>query len=54
MTSRDAWRIFEEAIRDSNDIEEAAEWLRANSDVARKMTGAGLLACFEEDIKLKK
>ena len=53
LTSRDAWRVFEDAIRDSNDIEEAAEWLRANSDVARKMTGAGLLACFEEDIKQK-
>ena len=54
LTSRDAWRIFEDAIRNVYTIEEAAEWLRNNQQVARKMTGAGLLDCFEEDIKHKK
>ena len=53
MTSKQAWRIFEDAIRSTNDIEEAYEWLLDNPDVARKMTGAGLLACFEEDISTK-
>jgi len=51
LTSRDAWRIFEDAIRNTNDIEQAYEWLLDNPDVARKMTGAGLMACFEEDIR---
>ena len=54
LTSRDAWRVFEDAIRNVYTIEEAAEWLRKNQQVAKKMTGAGLLACFDEDIKHKK
>jgi hypothetical protein len=53
LTSKQAWRIFEDAISNTNDIEEAYEWLLDNPDVARKMTGAGLLACFEEDISTK-
>ncbi|NBW19545.1 MAG: hypothetical protein EBR82_67385 [Caulobacteraceae bacterium] len=51
LTSRDAWRIFEEAISKTYTIKEAAEWLRKNPQVAKKLTGAGLLACFDEDIK---
>jgi hypothetical protein len=51
LTPKQAWRIFEDAIRDVNGIEEAAEWLRRHPQVAKKMTGAGLLACFDEDIK---
>ena len=54
MTSKEAWRIFEDAIRNLDSLEEAAEWLYAHPMVAKKMTGAGLLACFEEDIKSKK
>ena len=53
LTSKQAWRIFEDAISITNDIEEAYEWLLDNPDVARKMTGAGLLACFEEDLNIK-
>jgi hypothetical protein len=34
-----------------NSVEEAAEWLRENPQVAKKMTGAGLLECFDEDAK---
>lgn len=51
LTPKQAWRIFEEAIRNVYTMEEAAEWLRKNPQVAKKMTGAGLLACFDEDIK---
>ena len=54
LTSREAWRIFEDAIRNLDSLEDAAEWLRNHPIVARKMTGAGLLACFDEDIKAKK
>ena len=54
VTPREAWRIFEDAVRNMNGIAEAAEWLRQHPQVARKMTGAGLLACFDEDIKSKK
>ena len=54
LTSRQAWRIFEDAVRDMSGIAEAAEWLRKHPQIARKMTGAGLLACFDEDIKSKK
>ena len=50
LTSKEAWRIFEEAVAKMDSIEQAAEWLYAHPMVARKMTGAGLLACFEEDI----
>lgn len=46
--------MFEEYVRNVYTIEEAAEWLRKHRGVAKKMTGAGLLACFEEDIKHKK
>ena len=52
MTSKEAWRIFEEAVAKMESVEEAAEWLYANPMVAKKMTGAGLLACFEEDISV--
>jgi len=51
LTPKQAWRIFEDAIRNVHGIDEAAEWLRKNPQVAKKMTGAGLLACFDEDIK---
>ena len=51
LTPKQAWRIFEEAISKTYTIEEAAEWLRKNPQVAKKLTGAGLLACFDEDIK---
>ena len=51
LASREAWRIFENAVNKMNSVEEAAEWLRKNPQVAKKMTGAGLLACFDEDIK---
>ena len=51
MTPKQAWRIFEEAIRNVYTMEEAAEWLRKNPEVSKKMTGAGLLECFDEDIK---
>lgn len=51
MSSKQAWRIFEDAIRNVYTMEEAAEWLRKNPQVAKRMTGAGLLACFEEDVK---
>ena len=40
-----------DAIKDTDDIEKAAEWIRRHPQVAKKMTGAGLLACFDEDIK---
>ena len=51
LSSKQAWRIFEDAISNVYTMEEAAEWLRKNPQVAKKMTGAGLLACFEEDVK---
>lgn len=54
MTSKEAWRVFESAMKDVNSIEEAAKWLRKNEKVAKKMTGMGLLGCFEEDVKTKK
>lgn len=54
LTPKQAWRRFEEYIRNVYTIEEAAEWLRKHPEVARKMTGAGLLACFDEDLKHKK
>jgi hypothetical protein len=54
LTPRQAWRMFEDAIRNVYSIEEAAEWIRKHPQVARKMTGAGLLGCFEEDIKARK
>ena len=54
LTSRQAWRLFEEYIRNVYTIEEAAGWLRKNPQVAKRLTGAGLLECFEEDIKHKK
>ena len=51
LTPKQAWRLFEKYIQNVYTIEEAAEWLRQNPHVAKKMTGAGLLACFDEDIK---
>ena len=54
MTSKEAWRIFENAVAKMNSVEEAATWLRRHPHIARKMTGAGLLRCFDEDIKAKK
>jgi hypothetical protein len=54
LTPKQAWRIFEAAIQSVYTIEEAAAWLRKHPEVARKMTGAGLLGCFEEDLKSKK
>ena len=54
LTPKQAWRLFEEYVRNVYTIEEAAGWLRKHPEVARKMTGAGLLACFDEDVKLKK
>ena len=54
LTPKQAWRLFEEYVRNVYTIEEAAEWLRKHPEVAKKMTGAGLLACFDEDVKLKK
>ena len=54
LTPKQAWRRFEEGISSFYTIEEAYEWLRRNPAVARKMTGAGLLECFEEDLKAKK
>jgi hypothetical protein len=51
LTSKEAWRIFENAVNKMNSVEEAAEWLRENPQVAKKMTGAGLLECFDEDVK---
>lgn len=54
LTPKQAWRIFESAIRNVGSIEEAAKWIRKNPKVAKKMTGAGLLGCFEEDLRSKK
>jgi hypothetical protein len=51
LTPKQAWRLFEDAIRDTDDIKKAAEWIRKNPQVAKKMTGAGLLECFDEDVK---
>ncbi len=51
LTPKQAWRIFEDAISKTYTIEEAAEWLRKHPQVAKKMTGAGLLECFDEDVK---
>ena len=51
LTPKQAWRLFEKYVRNVYTIEEAAEWLRKNPQVAKKMTGAGLLECFDEDIK---
>lgn len=54
LTPKQAWRRFEEYIRNVYTIEEAADWLHRHPEIARKMTGAGLLACFDEDLKHKK
>ena len=54
LTSQQAWRIFESAVAKINSIEEAAAWLRRHPHISKKMTGAGLLRCFDEDIKAKK
>ena len=54
LTPKQAWRMFEEAVKDISFLSEAADWLRKHPEVAKKMTGAGLLACFDEDVKLKK
>ena len=54
LTSKEAWRIFEKYIQNVYTIEEAAAWLRRHPHIAKKMTGAGLLRCFDEDIKAKK
>lgn len=43
--------MFEDAIKDVDDIEKAAEWIRTHPQVAKRMTGDGLLACFDEDVK---
>jgi hypothetical protein len=51
LTPKQAWRLFEKYIQNVYTIEEAAEWLRQNPQVAKKMTGAGLLECFDEDAK---
>jgi hypothetical protein len=51
LTPKQAWRLFEEYIRNVYTIDEAAEWLRKHPQVAKKMTGAGLLECFDEDVK---
>jgi hypothetical protein len=54
LTPKQAWRLFEDAIRETDDISQVADWLRKHPQIARKMTGAGLLACFDEDSGLKK
>ena len=54
LTSKEAWRIFENAVNKMNSVEEAAAWLRRHPHIAKQMTGAGLLRCFDEDIKAKK
>ena len=54
LTSKEAWRIFEKYIQNVYTIEEAAAWLHRHPHIAKKMTGAGLLRCFDEDIKAKK
>lgn len=54
LTPKQAWRKFEDGISSFYTVEEAADWLRKHPEVARKMTGAGLLQCFDEDIKSKK
>ena len=54
LTTKEAWRIFEKYIQNVYTIEEAAAWLRRHPHIAKKMTGAGLLRCFDEDIKAKK
>lgn len=46
--------MFERYMQNVYTIEEAADWLRKHPDISRKMTGIGLLACFEEDIEHKK
>jgi hypothetical protein len=51
MTQTQAWREFEKAVAKIESIEEAAKWLRENPKVAAKMTGIGLLRCFDEDMK---
>lgn len=54
LNSKQAWRIFEDAVKDFDGIKEAADWLHRHPEIARKMTGTGLLACFDEDLKHEK
>jgi hypothetical protein len=53
LKPKEAWRIFEEAIKNIDSIDQAAQWLKENPCVAKKMTGMGLLECFEEDTGVK-
>jgi hypothetical protein len=54
LTPKQAWRLFEDKVAHCSSVEQAAEWLRQHPHIAKKMTGAGLLQCFDEDSGLKK
>lgn len=51
LTPVEAWERFELALRNIYTLEEAAAWLRANPNIASKLTGAGLLATFDKEAK---
>ena len=54
LTPHEAWRRFEEAMRDITHPASAVEWLKNNQDVAKKMTPKGLISVFTEDTKKKR
>jgi hypothetical protein len=51
--SVEAWRAMEAALADMQSFEDCQKWVVANPEICKHLTGAGLLAVMDEDLKKK-
>jgi len=51
--SIEAWRAMEAALNDMESFEACQKWIVDHPEICRHLSGAGLLAVMEEDLKKK-
>jgi hypothetical protein len=48
-----AWRAMEAALADMQSFEDCQKWIVDHPEICRHLSGAGLLAVMDEDLKKK-
>jgi len=51
--SVEAWRALEAALKDMESFDDCQKWILDNPQICKHLSGFGLLAVMEEDLKKK-
>ena len=52
--SIEAWRTFEDALKNLDSFDACAKWVIDNPQICKKLSGSGLMEVMKEDLKKKR